>query len=663
MKSYLLLFAILYVARVTYCSSQPIDINELERKLNEHNTDSARMMILTQLLFLNTNTDTAKARKYCNEALLLGDNVKDPRLKAMAYRAAGVLQEHNYKHDIALRYFYMGLALLTSDNDRFAEFLKASITMNIGDTYLGKVNLSSAITNYLEALRYFEKKQSNHPTLVFLYCNIAITYALFEVSDKNRFYTSKAVEVAERINNKRAMAYAYSYRARAELGFKPVDYKKLDYYNDKSYALSSALKELYCLGHYYSIRAAKLQLQGMLQTSIEESEKAISYYDEVHAYSPLAEEKYYIATTERKSGLKKEAKKNLLDALRMSYKINCVFTKRLAVKALSELTEELNQPKEAFFYYRKYLQINDSLLQADKHAQIFIAETQYESAVQKEKIAALEEQREKQNVMIREKNQDNRLLIAIIIGASGIVFLSYLFIREKQKIILKNNELQKQRISELEKDRQFIAIESLLKGQEEERSRLARDIHDGLGSVLSSVKHTLSSIKGDVTITGDHVSVFTRSIDMIDFSISELRRIAHNMMPEALIRFGLNEALQDFCNNLTTPDFKVEFISINMLRRFDNSKEIAAYRIVQELITNTLRHAAATEVIVQLIKNGNLISLTVEDNGKGFDSASLKTCKGAGWANIYNRVDYLNGKIDFDSKLGSGTSVIIEFTI
>lgn len=644
-------------------TAQTPEISALEQKLHEPNTDSARMTVLTQLFFLSKNVDTTKARAYCNEAKLLGTQVNDLRLQAMAYRISGILEEQNYKHDAALRYFYKGLSLLSSHNDRFTEFLRACITLDIGSTYLGKVNLSSAITNYLEALRYFEKKQPNNPILVFLYCNIAVTYDLFDVPDKNRFYTTKAVELAERIDNKRAMAYAYSFRARAELGFNPVDTETLDYYNNKSFALSSDLKEAFCIGHYHSIRAAVLQLQGALQTSREESKMAIQFFAEVHAYSPMAEEKYYLATTEKMLGLKQEAKKNLLEALRISYQVNCVFTKRLAVKALCELTEALHQPNEALFYYRKYQQINDSLLQADKHAQIFIAEAQYESALQKERIAALEEQREKQSFMLREKSQDNRLLITIIIGASGIVFLGYLYIRAKQKIILKTTELQHQRISELEKDRQFIAIESLLKGQEEERSRLARDIHDGLGSVLSSVKHTLTSMKGDMVIQGDHVSVFSKSVDMIDYSISELRRVAHNMMPEALIRFGLNEALHDFCNNLSTRDFKIEFISINMLERFDSSKEIVVYRIVQELITNTLKHASATEVIVQLIKDDNVVSLTVEDNGKGFDVACLKNCKGAGWTNIYNRVDYLNGKIDFDSKPGLGTSVIIEFTI
>jgi signal transduction histidine kinase len=643
--------------------SQNSLIEDLEKRLGQSQSDSARMMTLAQLFYYTKNVDTTKARTYVNEALTLGNKLEDVRLKATAYRVAGVLEEHNFNHDAALRYFYDGLAMLGSSSDKFTEFLKASITMDIGNTYLGKVNLSSAITYFLESLRYFEKKQANNPILIFLYCNIATTYSLFDVSDKNKFYTTKAVELAERIKNNRALAYAYNYRARAELGFKPVNYQELDFYNEKSFVLANELNEYFVLGNYHSIKAAKLQHQGSLQASVDESMKAIKLFIQVHAHSPLAEEKYYMAVTEKMLGRKQEAKKHLLESMRIAYKINCVFTQRLSVRALSELTEDLKENNEALHYYKKYQQINDSLLQADKNAQIFIAETQYESALQKEQITALEEQREIQNFLLREKSQDNKLLIVIIVGALGIALLGYLFLRGKQKIILQNSELQHQRISELEKDRQFIAIDSLLKGQEEERSRLARDIHDGVGSVLSSVKHTLTSMKGDMVIAGDHVSIFNKSVDLIDYSMTELRRVAHNMMPEGLIRFGLKEALQDFCNNLSTKDFKVGFIPININERFDGAKEIVVYRIVQELINNTLKHAAATEIIVQLVQDGKQISLTVEDNGKGFDTDTLKVCKGAGWTNVYNRVNYLNGKIDLDSKPGLGTSVVIEFDI
>jgi signal transduction histidine kinase len=224
--------------------------------------------------------------------------------------------------------------------------------------------------------------------------------------------------------------------------------------------------------------------------------------------------------------------------------------------------------------------------------------------------------------------------------------------------------LQRQRISELEKDRQLVAVDSLLKGQEDERSRLAKDLHDGLGGLLSGVKFSLSNMKDNLIITPDNMTVFERSLDMIDTSIKELRRVAHNMMPEMLTKFGLDEALKEYCNTMNAAKLLViRYQSLGMTDRLDQSTEIIIYRVVQELLNNTLKHAAASEAFVQVIKEGNRLNVVVEDNGKGFDTSLLKNNKGAGWVNIRSRVEYLKGQLDIHSEPGKGTLVNIEFNV
>jgi signal transduction histidine kinase len=155
--------------------------------------------------------------------------------------------------------------------------------------------------------------------------------------------------------------------------------------------------------------------------------------------------------------------------------------------------------------------------------------------------------------------------------------------------------------------------------------------------------------------------MFERSLDMLDTSIHELRRVAHNMMPEALVKFGLEEALKDYCANLNNAHIlNVQYQSFGMAQRIDNSTEIIIYRIIQELLNNIFKHAKATEVLVQLLREENRLSITVEDNGKGFDVSNLEKSKGDGWANIRSRVDYLKGKLDLHSDAQKGTSVNIE---
>ena len=160
------------------------------------------------------------------------------------------------------------------------------------------------------------------------------------------------------------------------------------------------------------------------------------------------------------------------------------------------------------------------------------------------------------------------------------------------------------------------------------------------------------------------MAVFERSLDMIDTSIRELRRVAHNMMPEMLTQFGLDEALREYCHKINTAKIlTVKYQSLGMAERVDKSIEIIIYRIVQELLNNTLKHAGATETFVQLIREGARLNIVVEDNGRGFAVDNVDNNKGAGLGNVRSRVEYLKGQLDIHSEPGKGTLVNIEFKI
>ena len=169
-------------------------------------------------------------------------------------------------------------------------------------------------------------------------------------------------------------------------------------------------------------------------------------------------------------------------------------------------------------------------------------------------------------------------------------------------------------------------------------------------------------MKGNLIMTPDNAQAFERSIDMLDSSIQEMRRVAHNMMPEALVKFGLDTALKDFCNDINRSGaLQVNYQSIGMEgASMEQSRAIAIYRIVQELLNNVIKHAAAKNAVVQVSKTDEELSITVEDDGKGFDTAVLKGTRGIGWHNIESRVEYLKGNLDVESAPGKGTSVMVE---
>jgi two-component system NarL family sensor kinase len=191
---------------------------------------------------------------------------------------------------------------------------------------------------------------------------------------------------------------------------------------------------------------------------------------------------------------------------------------------------------------------------------------------------------------------------------------------------------------------------------------LAKDLHDGLGGLLSGIKYSFQTMKENLILTPENAQVFERSLDMLDSSIHEMRRVAHNLMPESIFRFGLDAALNDFCAGINESGvLKVKYQSFGLENvHFKNTVSVSVYRIIQELVNNIIKHAEGKQALVQLAFSKDLLFIDVEDDGKGFNTEELKTRKGIGWSNIYSRIDYLNGKLDLKSEPGKGTIVHIE---
>jgi two-component system NarL family sensor kinase len=303
--------------------------------------------------------------------------------------------------------------------------------------------------------------------------------------------------------------------------------------------------------------------------------------------------------------------------------------------------------KAAYDYLMKYTIMNDSIQGVDVQKQLQELDTKYLTAQKEKQIVTLE----------NEKQTRNTLIYGLVAGLVALALISVLTYRN----ITIRKRIAEKEVQQLQQERQLVATNSILKGQEEERTRVARDLHDGLGGLLSGIKLTLNSVKGNVILPEESAMTFTRALTQLDGAISEMRRVAHSMMPETLVRFGLIDALNDFCEGISASgQLKVVMQDFGFDKRLDSSVEIVLYRVVQELLNNVLKYAEATEAHVQLTWVENNVSLTVEDNGKGFDVSTLDQNKGAGMRNVQARVDYLNGKLDIQSKPDEGTSISVE---
>jgi signal transduction histidine kinase len=276
-------------------------------------------------------------------------------------------------------------------------------------------------------------------------------------------------------------------------------------------------------------------------------------------------------------------------------------------------------------------------------------------------IEKLENEKKVQSVRIQRRNTIVFALSGILLASFVAGFALYRNFKISREILRQNSQIQEQRIHELEQERQIIALNSTLQGEETERSRLARDLHDGLGGLLSGLKLTLMNMKGNSIITREGLDLYDHALGLLDTSIKELRHVAHNLMPETLFRYGLKQSLSDFCEGVGTTGLKVNFAFYGVEKRFDEKMEIAIYRIVQELVNNAMKHAMASVIEVQFISEEGRLSVTVQDNGKGMDLKTIEQSTGKGLANIRSRVASFGGHFDLSSEHGKGTEAIIEF--
>ena len=614
--------------------------------------------------------DTIAVQLYINLGQQFEAN--EPNVAKLYYQKAGNLSRkinyprgvikyiNNYTYVLNMQGLYDSSLLLNLQAVAISREIKDSVNLaktlfNTGTSYRMKGEYENAVQYYEEGKRIFQKfgdestEAQGNDILQLLYFemrqfakgiqsgeksvyllrkldnlyqlgaalnNLGLNYMSLNQIDKGEALFKEALEVSKKIGDQNLEHSVY-----LNLGnvcFQRGDFDGMKPYMDKALSLAKELE---------------LRESELIAT------KGLSYYYQ-------AKKRYDVSEQYGR------------EALAMSYRFNLKIQRQKVLSHLSNLAYSMQNMKLGEYYATQSALLGDSVLNETIQKNTLELEKKYETEKKESQIKNLEIEKRVQELSLQRKGIFNYMLIAGILVLTIITFLSYRAFKQKQ-------ELQQRRISKLETEKQLAATEAVLKGEENERSRLAKDLHDGLGGMLSGIKYSLHTMKGNLIMTPENHQAFEHSMDMLDSSIKEMRRVAHNMMPETLVRFGLDTALKDYCNDINQSGaLQVTYQSIGLANEiFDQTTAITIYRIVQELITNTMKHAAAKSAIVQLTKTNGQVSVTIEDDGKGFDTNILKQSKGIGWTNIQHRIEFLKGKLDVNSEPGKGTSVHIELNI
>lgn len=307
-------------------------------------------------------------------------------------------------------------------------------------------------------------------------------------------------------------------------------------------------------------------------------------------------------------------------------------------KGVAELYSKLGKPEEAALFFEKWGSVKDSLLAYSNKSQLGELKNLYLNERAKNEEITLKNEELKES-RASQANMGIALMVLLVVGGSATYFIRLKGIRENQKLKFALKEKQ---------------LEQLMEGQETERQRLARELHDGIGQSLAALKLQLQF--------DEDARPSKKAVDRVDALCREVRTLSHQMMPLVLKENGLEDAINQLLNSsFGNTTIETDFVTNGLYSRLPDKVEVHLYRITQELISNILKHANATKVGVQLLLRKNAVVLIVEDNGEGFKGGSKSD--GIGISNIHSRVEALDGTVKVQSSKAEGTYIHITIPI
>ncbi|MRI00786.1 hypothetical protein GH721_09635 [Kriegella sp. EG-1] len=541
-------------------------------------------------LFYLENGQIDSARYYFKNAIKKGEINKDTTILMQAYSnyAATLMDRAEFDESVRLNLKVIELA----KNNKY----QLGITQyNLAANY-SNAGYDSISIKYLK-LATINAEKSNHYLLLSQSLPNLAYYAIENNElDEAKMYLDKSLEICEKLKSPRVWS---TYYLRAGLY-----YQKQKNYDKTETSYFKALNEAKKVNYVYNIMFAYVAL-GEYFVLVQNPTKAIEYFknfEKIQDESPIPS----IGVTAYHNWAKAE---NMVGNFKNSNK-----------------------------YLEKYIKINDSLNSEKNKTSIANAEAKYQTVKKDKEIAeqklALAESKSKTRTM-------NILIVSLLLG-SILLWFSF---RQRQK------RMQQQLVT-IEREQEVRTLESLMEGEEKERLRIAKELHDGVNGDLAAIKFKLASL------LETNNQVINEAVAMIDTSSEQVRAISHNLVPPSLRDFNLLEAVGTYCENMNSihePEISFQHLGNEIV--LEKKQEANLFRIVQELVTNSIKHAEANEIHVQLSNVENNLQLTVEDDGKGFDVATMKS-EGIGMQNVKSRVEYLNGLMDVKSD-GKGTSITI----
>ncbi len=589
---------------------------------------------------------------YVKKAIKLADESGDIKRQAQNYAVYGKILYKSEGPSKGLVYFKKSYNLYKQLSDS----LGMSDELNgMGVMYSRMVKYDSAVYCYLELISICEKLGFEE-VLGKGYINLGIAYYELKNYDDALPYFEKSLKINEKYGNMRAVSIAY-------INLGNIAYLKNDFVTSMKY-LNNALDISKKIGYKLGVANAftnignAYELEKNYQKAFDLYAKAKDIYKDLKAWPEYIIAYKNIALIYER---RKDYDKALMiydTCLALGKQLNALYTIREIYYNIYKTYELKQDYKNAYKYLLSHDEIKDSIFNLEKSKTIADLQIKYDNEKNNTIILGLENDNLAKDLLLRKSvNKQNVLLFS---GSGLVLVLIFfsVFYHHKSK---KDKIISEQKIKQLEEEKKFFAARAIVEGQEEERKRIANELHDGLGVLLSATRMQFSAIKDK---NPENKPLIEKATKLLEQASTDVRKISHNMMPGLLTKFGLYEAIEDLFDQLETIKGLNATIKINgEQERLPENKEIMLYRIMQEVINNTLKHAQANNVSLIIDILPNRLTLLYTDDGKGFDLKNSDMLKSIGVTSIQSRVNFLGGKLDLKTKPGEGVKYKIEIPL
>ena len=636
-KSSVLFF---FLLSISFGFGQTKEIDSLKEVLKSSKVSLKRADAYQQLGWLNIRRDLALAKKYIDSShtIYKASNNRDQALKL------------NYKYAAISRYEGNFNSALNYIDEYLKYVVKNGKPENISKGYYEKGVIYQLIGKYEESLKeYYKALKIDEDTeniygVGITFNSIGIVHKKLRQYSRAEDYFLRAIEIHEKAGDDGNLANALSSLG-SNYGEQGKDEKAIEYFK-KCLELDVKLENQWAIASDYQNIGIGYANLNRHEKGIEYLKKALIIQQENRYNSDMVFVMMSMGASYIKNENLDEAEKILLEVLDLDSE--ALQTNKDAHKNLAKLYKKKRDLKNSIKHLEIYTKLKDSIFKEEGLKSMNKLQVQYQTEKKDKEIA---EQKlvvaDKQLALNKSKSKTRTMNIIIISLLIASMLLWFLF-QQRQKRI-------QQQLVAVQREQEVKTLESLMEGEEKERFRIAKELHDGVNGDLSAIKFKLSSL------LEMNNTVIKEAVSMIDNSCEQVRAISHNLVPPSLKNFNLVEAVEEYCQSMNSiHEPEVHFQEVGNAITLDKKEEANLFRIIQELVTNSIKHAQATEINVQLSSQANILQLSIEDNGKGFDPKGLKS-KGIGMQNVQSRINYLNAIMDFTSnKKGTAYTITID---